>query len=157
MIFLKKFWIIHVQKNQGTSLKITNSLCKIFKNNNTTKQSHSTFGAQLRFRGRPGNNGVVVPLWNGWVRHHHGHYEVRRDYGVTLSRWSKRATKTTTLPTYGLLTTFLWHDTTTNHHHHYSRRSLEVFDPRLLESLWQTEIYCSLTCFSLGIWVCHCH
>ena len=37
----------------------TKCLCKIFKN--TTKQSHSTFGAQLRFRGRPGNNnGVVV-------------------------------------------------------------------------------------------------
>ena len=55
----------------------TKCLCKIFKN--TTKQSHSTFGAQLRFRGRPGNNnGVVVSriylplLWNGWVRHHHG-------------------------------------------------------------------------------------
>ena len=138
----------------------TKCLCKIFKN--TTKQSHSTFGAQLRFRGRPGNNnGVVVSriyLFCGMAGFATttGHYEVRlRDYGVTLSRWSKRATKTTTLPTYGLLTTFLWHDTTTNHH--YSRRSLEVSDPRLLESLWQTEIYCSLTCFSLGIWVCHYH
>ena len=99
MIFQKKFWIIHVQKNQGTSLKITNSLCKIFKNNNTTKQSHSTFGAQLRFRGRPGNNnGVVVSriyLFCGMAG-----FEppprgtTKYDYGVTLSRWSKRATKT---------------------------------------------------------------
>ena len=77
----------------------TKCLCKIFKN--TTKQSHSTFGAQLRFRGRPGNNnGVVVSriyLFCGMAGFATttGHYEVRlRDYGVTLSRWSKRATKT---------------------------------------------------------------
>ena len=67
----------------------TKCLCKILKN--TTKQSHSTFGAQLRFRGRPGNNnGVVVSriyLFCGMAG-----FEppprgtTKYDYGVTLSR-----------------------------------------------------------------------
>ena len=139
----------------------TKCLCKIFKN--TTKQSHSTFGAQLRFRGRPGNNnGVVVSriyLFCGMAGFATttGHYEVRlRDYGVTLSRWSKRATKTDYyllyLPTGYLQEPFF--DTTPPR----ATTILSEFQD-FSSRVWDMQFTLLLvsTCFSLGIWVCHCH
>ena len=141
----------------------TKCLCKIFKN--TTKQSHSTFGAQLRFRGRPGNNnGVVVsriylfcgmagfePPPRGTTKYD---YETTEWLCPGDQREQPRLWLLLALPTYGLLTrTFLWHDTTQSHHHILSE--FQDFSSRVWDM--QFTLLLVSTCFSLGIWVCHCH
>ena len=141
----------------------TKCLCKIFKN--TTKQSHSTFGAQLRFRGRPGNNnGVVVSriyLFCGMAGFEPPPRGTTK-YDYETTEWlcpgdqREQPRLTTTCSTYLRVT---YKNLSLTRHHPeppplYSRSS-KTFPP-------ESEICSSLcwlvsTCFSLGIWVCHCH
>ena len=142
----------------------TKCLCKIFKN--TTKQSHSTFGAQLRFRGRPGNNnGVVVSriyyLFCGMAGFEPPPRGTTK-YDYETTEWlcpgdqREQPRLTTTCSTY-LRVTYK-NLSLTRHHPEPPPIILSEFQD-FSSRVWDMQFTLLLvsTCFSLGIWVCHCH